>query len=63
MAPPAQGNEVHGVVTAALAPGLDVMDLQPVCTVTEGTAPAVPAVYFPPRRVRDTRVHRSFHGL
>ena len=63
MAPPAQCNEIHGVVTAALAPGLDVMDLQPVRTVTEGAPPAVPAVYFPPRRVRDARVHRSFHGL
>lgn len=63
VAPPAQGNEVHGVVTSPLAPGLDVVNLDTVRAVTEGAPPAVPAVYFPPRRVRDTRVHRSFHGF
>ena len=57
VAPPAQGNEVHGVVTAALAPGLDVMDLQPVRTVTEGAAPAVALVHAAPHAVWDTGRH------
>jgi len=55
--PPKRGRARAGQGLPALAPGLDVMDLQPVRTVTEGAAPAVALVHAAPHAVWDTGRH------
>lgn len=66
MASPTQGNEVVRMVCAAASPWLDVVYLQYIRTIAEGTAKAVPSIDLLAGLVADVRAHgvRAFllHG-
>ena len=63
VAPPAETYEIHWIFpAAALPPADDMMNLQAVCAITQGTAEAIPPVYALSYLVADICVHveRSF---
>ena len=63
VAPPAQTYKIHRILPAAcLSPVDDMVNLQAVCAITQGTAEAIPFVYVPPDFIADICVHveRSF---
>lgn len=61
--PPAQAYKIHRIFPAAcLSPVDDMVNLQAVCAITQGTTEAIPFVYVPPDFIADICVHveRSF---
>ena len=66
MATPAQGNEVVRMVCAAASSWLDVVYLQHIRAITEGTAESIPPIDLLAGLVADVRAHgvRAFllHG-
>lgn len=67
VASPAQGNEVVRMVCAAASPWLDVVYLQHIRAVTEGTAESIPPIDLLAGLVAYVRAHsvRAFllHGV
>lgn len=55
--PPTKGYKIHGMVCTATAAGLDVVNLQAVCTVAQGAPVPVPFVYRPSGFVVDVCCH------
>lgn len=55
--PPTESYQVVWMVCAATSPWLDVVYLQHICTVTEGTAESIPPIHFPPHFLADVRAH------
>lgn len=57
MTPPTERNKIHGMVCTAMTTGLDVVNLQALCAVTDRTPEAVPFVYLPSYLLCDSCRH------